>query len=301
VIHPKTGEVIVEKGQEIDEERGEYIDRLEVEEVYVRSPMTCELEHGICALCYGRDLGRGNIVKIGTAVGIIAAQSIGEPGTQLTLRTFHTGGTASSGGDITSGLPRVEELLEARKTPKGEAEITDISGVAHVTREGDVVLVTIVDSQIKKVSYDIPEGWEILVEDGDTVNQDSLLARSESEEDNKEVRAETKGRIAREGRELVLIHEIREERQTLRDHHPQDAQSRAGIGIGRHRVPARRFGGARAVRAHKPAAGRRGQDTRAGATGPLGAYQSRSGYRFFPLGGVVPTHHQGAIQRSRPL
>ena len=213
VIHPKTGEVIVEKGQEIDEERGEYIDRLEVEEVYVRSPMTCELEHGICALCYGRDLGRGNIVKIGTAVGIIAAQSIGEPGTQLTLRTFHTGGTASSGGDITSGLPRVEELLEARKTPKGEAEITDISGVAHVTREGDVVLVTIVDSQIKKVSYDIPEGWEILVEDGDTVNQDSLLARSESEEDNKEVRAETKGRIAREGRELVLIHEIREEHE----------------------------------------------------------------------------------------
>lgn len=211
VIHPKTGEVIVDKGQEIDEDNSELIDRLEIEEVYVRSPMTCELEHGICALCYGRDLGRGGIVQIGTAVGIIAAQSIGEPGTQLTLRTFHTGGTASSSGDITSGLPRVEELLEARKTPKGEAEITDIAGVVHVTREGDTVSVTIVDSQIKKVSYDIPEGWEILVEDGDTVNQDGLLARSEPETDNKELRAKAKGRIVRDGRDLLLVYEIREE------------------------------------------------------------------------------------------
>jgi DNA-directed RNA polymerase subunit beta' len=158
------------------------IDRLEIEDIYVRSPMTCELEHGICAMCYGRDLGRGGLAKIGTAVGIIAAQSIGEPGTQLTLRTFHTGGTASSGGDITSGLPRVEELLEARKTPRGEAEIADLDGIAHVTARAILTKVSIVDSQIKKVSYDIPEGWEILVEDGDDRQAKDLLARGEAED-----------------------------------------------------------------------------------------------------------------------
>ena len=103
----------------------------DVEEVMVRSPMTCELEHGICAECYGMDLGRGKLVELGSAVGIVAAQSIGEPGTQLTLRTFHTGGVAA-GGDITTGLPRVEELFEARRAPKGEAVITGISGVALI-------------------------------------------------------------------------------------------------------------------------------------------------------------------------
>ncbi|MFN2111195.1 MAG: DNA-directed RNA polymerase subunit beta', partial [Anaerolineae bacterium] len=212
VAHPRTGEVIVDKDEEIDEDRAELINRLEIEEIYVRSPMTCELDHGICAMCYGRDLGRGGLVQIGTAVGIIAAQSIGEPGTQLTLRTFHTGGTASSSGDITSGLPRVEELLEARKTPHGEAEIADLDGVVHVTREGDDVAVSIVDSQVKRVSYDIPEEWEILVEDGDTVNQNNLLARSNAE-DAKELRAKASGRITRDDRDILLIYETREEHE----------------------------------------------------------------------------------------
>jgi DNA-directed RNA polymerase subunit beta' len=102
-----------------------------VDEVNVRSPLTCELIHGICAKCYGMDLGRGRMVELGSAVGIVAAQSIGEPGTQLTLRTFHTGGVAA-GGDITTGLPRVEELFEARRMPKGEAVISRISGVANI-------------------------------------------------------------------------------------------------------------------------------------------------------------------------
>jgi len=181
VLHPQTGEVLVARNEEIIEEYAVAIDKLGIEEVYVRSPVTCELEHGICAMCYGRDLGRGSRATIGTAVGVIAAQSIGEPGTQLTLRTFHTGGTASASGDITSGLPRVEELLEARKSPKGEAEISDIAGIAHITREGDMSVVTIVDSQVKKVSYDIPEGWEIFVQDGDTVELNTLMARTEDE------------------------------------------------------------------------------------------------------------------------
>ena len=110
------------------------MDEAGIDELYVYSPMTCELRQGICAKCYGLDLARGKPVKLGTAVGIVAAQSIGEPGTQLTLRTFHTGGTASAGGDITQGLPRVEELFEARMRPKGEAVITEIGGYAEMQR-----------------------------------------------------------------------------------------------------------------------------------------------------------------------
>ncbi len=115
VADPKTGEVLVAGATMLDAHHTEQIDAAGVESVYVRSPLTCALRHGICQLCYGQDLARGGMVNIGEAVGIIAAQSIGEPGTQLTLRTFHTGGVATGGGgDITQGLPRVQELFEAR-------------------------------------------------------------------------------------------------------------------------------------------------------------------------------------------
>ncbi len=208
---PETGEIIVDRNEEIDEEKLLLIDDLGVDEVMVRSPMTCELQFGTCALCYGRDLGRGHLVNVGTAVGIIAAQSIGEPGTQLTLRTFHTGGTASSAGDITSGLPRVEELLEARKSPRGEAEITDIGGVVHIVREGDAIVVRIVDSQMEEAHYDVPEGWEFMVEDGDDVRENNLIAREE--EGNGEMRAKATGHIRREGREVTLVYEDVDERE----------------------------------------------------------------------------------------
>ncbi len=210
VSHPESGDLIVARNEEIDEDIVELINQAGIDEVYVRSPMTCELQHGICGLCYGRDLGRGKPVEVGSAVGIIAAQSIGEPGTQLTLRTFHTGGTASSSGDITSGLPRVEELLEARKTPKGEAEISDIGGVVHVTREGDINTVTVVDSHMKRVNYEAPEGWEIVVEDGDEVKLEAPLARNEDEEGTEEIRAKAAGRIQREGRDIILSYEVTE-------------------------------------------------------------------------------------------
>jgi DNA-directed RNA polymerase subunit beta' len=116
------GEVLAEPDDSIDRELARKIAAADVAEVKVRSALTCQLTHGICSKCYGLDLGRGNMVEMGSAVGIVAAQSIGEPGTQLTLRTFHTGGVAA-GGDITTGLPRVEELFEARK-PKETAVIT---------------------------------------------------------------------------------------------------------------------------------------------------------------------------------
>ncbi|NIV33024.1 MAG: hypothetical protein GWN58_27345, partial [Anaerolineae bacterium] len=94
VVNPQTGEIIVATGEMVEEAQAELIDELGIEQVYVRSPLTCALRHGMCATCYGRDLARGGLIQIGEAVGIIAAQSIGEPGTQLTLRTFHTGGVA---------------------------------------------------------------------------------------------------------------------------------------------------------------------------------------------------------------
>ncbi|MEA3309514.1 MAG: DNA-directed RNA polymerase subunit beta' [Chloroflexota bacterium] len=211
IVHPETGEILVERNAEIDEEKIVLIKEAGINAVYVRSPLTCELEHGICALCYGRDLGRGQLVEVGLPVGVIAAQSIGEPGTQLTLRTFHTGGTASSVGDITSGLPRVEELLEARKSPKGESEITDIGGVVYITREGDMTLVRIVDTQTQEATHIIPEEWEIYVEDGDQIREFNVLARNN--ETNEEIKSRANGYVRREGREIIYRYDVKEERE----------------------------------------------------------------------------------------
>src|SRR6187397_2977027 len=120
---------LVERNELISEEAAQRIDEAGVDEVLVRSPLTCEARYGVCRACYGRNLATGGMVGVGEAVGIIAAQSIGEPGTQLTMRTFHTGGVA--GLDITQGLPRVEELFEAR-IPKGKAEISHIDGKVEI-------------------------------------------------------------------------------------------------------------------------------------------------------------------------
>jgi DNA-directed RNA polymerase subunit beta' len=177
---PDTGELIVARNGTIDEDVAERIqNQAKIAEVYVRSPMSCALIHGICALCYGRDLGRGEMVEIGTAVGIIAAQSIGEPGTQLTLRTFHTGGTAQVSGDITSGLPRVEELFEARKKPKGEAVVTDIAGTLRLTKREGVRIATVINSEVVSEKYEIDAGWTNQVSEDQTVNAGDILALNE--------------------------------------------------------------------------------------------------------------------------
>ncbi len=132
VVNPETKEVIIEKGELITEAIADKIIKAGIEEVEIRNVLTCKTEHGVCRKCYGRNLATGNIVEIGEAVGTMGAQSIGEPGTQLTMRTFHTGGVA--GADITQGLPRVEELFEAR-TPKGKALISEINGTVHKIEE----------------------------------------------------------------------------------------------------------------------------------------------------------------------
>ena len=179
-----------------------------VDEVKVRSPLTCELTHGICAKCYGMDLGRGNMVELGAAVGIVAAQSIGEPGTQLTLRTFHTGGVAA-GGDITTGLPRVEELFEARRTPKGEAIISRIKGVARIIqsdRYSDLRMVRVENTEMVSDEYDVPEEWTIAVEDEGQVEIGQLVAYL----GEASLTAHHSGRVRIEGRKVIVSYEQRE-------------------------------------------------------------------------------------------
>lgn len=166
IIHPETNEVIVKAGELIDENMADRIVEAGIEKVKVRSVLTCKTRHGVCAKCYGRNLATGELVNVGEAVGIIAAQSIGEPGTQLTMRTFHTGGVA--GADITQGLPRVEELFEARK-PKGLAIISEISGVVSInqTKKKKEVIVTTEGGESKV--YTIPYGSRIKVKQGDFI------------------------------------------------------------------------------------------------------------------------------------
>ncbi|MCK9493973.1 MAG: DNA-directed RNA polymerase subunit beta' [Dehalococcoidia bacterium] len=173
IADPNTGEVIVEADEAITDALAAKVVAAGVEEAFVRSALTCRAERGICQKCYGRSLATGQLVEQGVAIGIIAAQSIGEPGTQLTMRTFHTGGVA--GMDITSGLPRVEEIFEAR-APKGQAVMAEIDGVAAVVRTGDQRQITITATQHVSEEYELPEGYELSVEDGDEVRADQVLA-----------------------------------------------------------------------------------------------------------------------------
>jgi DNA-directed RNA polymerase subunit beta' len=207
LVDPQTGEILAERDDVLDHERVRKIVASGVQEVKARSPLTCGLVHGICAKCYGLDLGRGKLVEIGAAVGIVAAQSIGEPGTQLTLRTFHTGGVAA-GGDITTGLPRVEELFEARKTPKGEAVVSDIGGVVKVMqsdRYSDLRMVRIEHSELISDEYDLPEGWTIAVEDASEVTQGDVLAYSGQDAT---IVAQNAGRVRIEENQVIVSHEL---------------------------------------------------------------------------------------------
>ncbi len=167
VVDPNTGELIVGADEMISFEQAERIEKAGIQSVVCRSVFTCRSDHGVCAKCYGANLATGGHVDIGEAVGIIAAQAIGEPGTQLTMRTFHTGGVASA-EDITQGLPRVEELFEARK-PKGLAVITEINGVVHIddSKKRREAVVTSEDGESE--SYLIPFGSKLKVKDGDVV------------------------------------------------------------------------------------------------------------------------------------
>ncbi|MCC8160693.1 MAG: DNA-directed RNA polymerase subunit beta' [Oscillospiraceae bacterium] len=168
VIHPETGEVLAKGGELISDTQATNIINAGITKVYIRSVLTCKSKIGVCAKCYGTNLATGELVNVGEAVGIIAAQSIGEPGTQLTMRTFHAGGVAS-GSDITQGLPRVEELFEARR-PKGLAIISEIGGtvtVSETKRKREVIVAN--DETGEAKTYTIPYGSSIKVRDGDVI------------------------------------------------------------------------------------------------------------------------------------
>ena len=169
VVHPETGEILVALNETITNDKAKLVCKAGITKVQVRSVLTCRNETGVCARCYGMNLATGGAVDVGEAVGIIAAQAIGEPGTQLTMRTFHTGGIAS-GEDITQGLPRVEELFEARK-PKRDAILTEISGRVSLgeNKKKREVTVTNVDNPSESKTYAINYGSRLKVQEGQMV------------------------------------------------------------------------------------------------------------------------------------
>ncbi|MDP4008636.1 MAG: DNA-directed RNA polymerase subunit beta' [Candidatus Peregrinibacteria bacterium] len=171
------GKAIVKKGIEIDKDTLKLIEASNVEEVHVRSVITCLTPGGICQKCYGRDLGKNATVRIGTAVGIIAAQSIGEPGTQLTMRTFHMGGIATEGQDITQGLTRVEELFEARP-PKSPAILSEIDGIVKITSKAGKKEIAVTSKEPIEKKYLLADGFEASVKKGDKVKEKQAIARN---------------------------------------------------------------------------------------------------------------------------
>ena len=166
VTDPETGSLLIGKGDVISNKQAGSVLKAGIKKIGIRSVLTCKSRYGVCINCYGRNLATGQMVDIGEAVGIIAAQSIGEPGTQLTMRTFHTGGVA--GDDITQGLPRVEELFEARR-PKGQAIIADFAGTAEIREVKGRREIEIVGYEGERNIYQVPYGARLRVHDGDRV------------------------------------------------------------------------------------------------------------------------------------
>ena len=212
------GRTIVDRNEPIDEERAAAIVEAGFTRVYVRSPLTCETKRGVCRNCYGLDLARSQPVALLQAVGIIAAQSIGEPGTQLTMRTFHTGGVAGS-QDITSGLPRVEELFEAR-SPRGQATLSEIDGTVEIADEDEGAFVRVTSTEVYRDEYPLPAGFVPSVGNEDWVEAGQVLATPLGEEtDGAEqqlallpVLARVAGQVAIADDHIALFYEERDER-----------------------------------------------------------------------------------------
>jgi DNA-directed RNA polymerase subunit beta' len=201
-VKDKSGKIIVEKNHGIDDIQAKEIVDAGIEDVKCRSVLKCKLSRGVCRLCYGYDLGFNDMVRLGAAVGIVAAQSIGEPGTQLTMRTFHTGGSASV-KDITQGLPRVEELFEARE-PKGQAYVTEIDGQVYIAKPNNKeYIVRIQGADVTKDTYTLGEA-QSTIKDGIKVESGETLYIDES---GKAVKAKTAGLVRLEKGHIFVIHE----------------------------------------------------------------------------------------------
>jgi DNA-directed RNA polymerase subunit beta' len=207
------GETVTVAGEEISDEvsRRAFALRADAPRIKVRSIMTCKAREGVCRLCYGRNLATGRLVEIGEAVGVIAAQSIGEPGTQLTMRTFHTGGVATGGSDITQGLPRVEELFEAR-VPKGKALISETDGEVEIIRtEAKSIKVKVTSRDVFDTTYPIPPKHSVLVATAEAVAENAELLRGTDENGNEViVRAKYAG-VAKVAKSEILVRTSEEE------------------------------------------------------------------------------------------
>lgn len=227
VTDPATGEVIVERNMELTEDLAKSATEAGVQNIYVRTPLLCRAEHGVCRLCYGRNLATGKLVQIGEAVGIIAAQSIGEPGTQLTLRTFHTGGIA--GDDITQGLPRVQEIFEAR-SPKGKALLAEIDGTVTYFRDEEPRRIEVLSNQIFTDEQPLPAGYRVLVESGQKVEFGTELARSNrSDTDDPAIVARSEGIVFVSEESITVRNEDSERREVIV---PHGSRLRPGIDTG---------------------------------------------------------------------
>jgi DNA-directed RNA polymerase subunit beta' len=208
VLDPKTQEILVKEGTEITDIQARHLIHAGVAQVKVRSVLTCQAREGVCRLCYGRNLATGKLVEIGEAVGVIAAQSIGEPGTQLTMRTFHTGGVA--GTDITQGLPRVEELFEAR-IPKGKSIISEIDGEVEIIRTEIARKVKVTSRDVYDIPYILTEKMQPLIESGATVQEGQEIARGASEDGTEKVIQSRASGVARVERNQIVIRSMDEE------------------------------------------------------------------------------------------
>ena len=204
VLDAKTGAVVAQRN-DILNERTNVLVAEATDRIFVRSVLTCDTTHGVCRLCYGRDLATGKQIGTGEAVGIVAAQAIGEPGTQLTMRTFHSGGVA--GEDITSGLPRVEELFESR-VPKGQAILGEIDGVVEITTTEDQIRrVTITGTDVFSQSFIVSDHFNLLVRGGEKVAEGQVLAESNVEGETGKLISPADGTVAVDGNRLLVREE----------------------------------------------------------------------------------------------
>jgi DNA-directed RNA polymerase subunit beta' len=202
-VKDKAGNVIVGKNEGIDDLQAKQIVDAGFETVKCRSVLKCKLTRGICRLCYGFDLGFNQMVSLGAAVGIVAAQAIGEPGTQLTMRTFHTGGSASV-KDITQGLPRVEELFEARE-PKGQAWLSEIDGQVYISKPNNKeYVVRIHGADVAKDTYALNSGVQSAIKDGSRIASGETLF---IDENGQSVKVKTEGMVRVEKDKIIVIHE----------------------------------------------------------------------------------------------
>ncbi len=213
ITDPKTKKVVIKKGTLIDQQLAQEIDKINPEQIKIRSALTCRSIRGVCQKCYGYDLGYNELVRLGTAVGVVAAQSIGEPGTQLTMRTFHVGGVAE--GDITQGLPRVEELFEARP-PKKKAILAPADGIVEipgletlVSRDNRIIKIKTQDAKVEE--YELEETAQLKVKDGEEVKREQVLFSVSQ----KEVRTNLGGIVKINGNKLTVACKAGEEIEVI--------------------------------------------------------------------------------------